>query len=196
MSEADQRRLVLLFCQRCKEQKRTDVEQSFKWRVSLDEIAKTKAVFVQNGFIDEEWNLIHWDKRQFLSDSSTERTRRYRERKRTSPERHDVTDVTKRDGLDQIQIRSEQKQNRGRSDRDLTPLVSIFSKVPTKPPALPKNRNEMVAAGYAFSNTRPCQICGEELQWFTSPKGGSIPVLAESGAVHLGNCAKIAKANS
>jgi hypothetical protein len=48
----------------------------------------TKVLFVQQGFIDERWNLLHWSKRQFLSDSSTDRTRRYRERARTSRERH------------------------------------------------------------------------------------------------------------
>ena len=67
MSEADQRRLALLFCQRCKEESRTDLQQSFKWRVSLAEVARTKAVFIQNGFIDEDWNLLNWNKRQFLN---------------------------------------------------------------------------------------------------------------------------------
>lgn len=33
---------------------------------------------MQQGFIDEKWILLNWNKRQFLSDSSTERVRRHR----------------------------------------------------------------------------------------------------------------------
>jgi hypothetical protein len=202
MSEVDQRRLALLFCQRCKEEIRTDEQRSFKWRVSLAEVARTKAVFLANGFIDEDWNLLNWNKRQFLSDSSTDRVRNHRRRLKNKPLEQDETLLkqdetkheTKRNGLDQIQIRSDQKQNRGRSDTGLTPLVSIFSKLPNRSSPLPKNRNEMVTANYKWSNDRPCTVCGEELEWWTSPKGGSIPVLKESGAVHLGNCAEVAKA--
>jgi hypothetical protein len=91
MPEVMQRRLVMLFCARCKcdgEVTFREVETAFHWRVSLVELAETKALFIKQGFIDEHWNLVNWNRRQFLSDSSTSRTRRYREQKRTSQQRH------------------------------------------------------------------------------------------------------------
>jgi hypothetical protein len=42
-------------------------------------MAATKEIFMQQGFIDAEWNLLNWNRRQFLSDSSTDRVRRHRE---------------------------------------------------------------------------------------------------------------------
>jgi hypothetical protein len=36
------------------------------------------------GSIDQNWNIVSWDHCQFVSDSSTDRTRRYREARRTS----------------------------------------------------------------------------------------------------------------
>lgn len=91
MSEVDQRRLVLLFCQRCKEERRTEEQMSFKWRVNLDEVRRTKSVFIESGFIDEDWNLLNWDKRQFLSDSSTDRVRKSRARRKNSALEQDET---------------------------------------------------------------------------------------------------------
>lgn len=79
MSEAMQRRLIMLFCSRCKGETLHETELAFHWRVTETELAETKRVFVQKGFIDEGWNLLNWNRRQFLSDSSTERVRRYRQ---------------------------------------------------------------------------------------------------------------------
>jgi hypothetical protein len=86
MSEAMQRRLVMLFCARCSDALVTlrDEDVAFHWRISEAELAETKVLFIAKGFIDEKWNLLNWNKRQYISDSSSERTRRYRERKRTS----------------------------------------------------------------------------------------------------------------
>ena len=102
MSEAMQRRLIMLFCDRSCDVLVTfcDEDIAFHWRISDGELAEAKALFIKKGFIDEHWNLLNWNKRQFISDTSTERTKRYRERKRTSQERHIVTDVTKCDALD------------------------------------------------------------------------------------------------
>lgn len=47
----------------------------------MAELAETKSLFMANGFIDENWNLLNWNHRQFLSDSSTDRVRRHRENK-------------------------------------------------------------------------------------------------------------------
>jgi hypothetical protein len=78
LPEAMQRRLVMLFCERCKEAKLDDIQRAFHWRISMEELDATKTVFLAAGFIDEKWNVCNWMKRQFLSDSSTDRVRRHR----------------------------------------------------------------------------------------------------------------------
>lgn len=84
MSEAMQRRLVMLMCLRCSNVLATlqDDELAFALRIDEAELAQTKALFMRKGFIDEQWDLINWDKRQYVSDSSTERSRKHRNKKR------------------------------------------------------------------------------------------------------------------
>lgn len=65
MPEHMQRRLIMLFCERCKDEKFRETERAFHWRVTETDLAETKALFVQKGFIDEKWGLLKWDKRQF-----------------------------------------------------------------------------------------------------------------------------------
>ena len=119
LPEAMQRRLVMLFCARCKCDGPVtfrETELAFQWRVTMDELSETRTLFIEQGFIDEQWNLLNWNKRQFLSDSSTDRTRQYRERKRTSQERHrdggeqDVTVTVTPPDTEQIQNRAETEQ--------------------------------------------------------------------------------------
>ena len=88
MSEAMQRRLMMLMCLRCSDVLATlqDDELQFALHISESELAETKAIFVRKGFTDSEWNLLNWDKRQFNSDSSTERSRKSREAKKVSTE--------------------------------------------------------------------------------------------------------------
>lgn len=109
MSEVMQRRLIMLFCLRCSDVTVTasDDEIAFQLRISVEELAETKALFIAKKFIDNAWNIVQWDKRQFASDSSAARTRAYRDRKR------DVvvtSHVTNSDALEQN--RTEQIQNR------------------------------------------------------------------------------------
>jgi hypothetical protein len=95
MPEAMQRRLLMLMCSKCKGETLHETELAFHWRISETELAETKAVFLKKEFIDEGWNLLNWDKRQFISDSSTDRVRKYRQGKKqdeTLPE----TNGTKR----------------------------------------------------------------------------------------------------
>ncbi|QOT75072.1 hypothetical protein [Cupriavidus basilensis] len=84
MSEPMQRRLMMLFCLRCSNALATlqEDELAFALRLSDEELAETKALFVRKGFVDEGWNLCNWDKRQFVSDSSTGRSRKHREGKK------------------------------------------------------------------------------------------------------------------
>lgn len=84
MSEAMQRRLMMLFCLRCSNVIATLQcnELAFALRISEEELEETKELFLRKGFIDDAWNVLNWDKRQFISDSSTDRSRKHREAKR------------------------------------------------------------------------------------------------------------------
>src|SRR5258708_852232 len=83
LPESMQRRLIMLFCSKCKQETLQEQQRAFHWRITMAELVETKALFVECGFIDEKWNLLNWNKRQFISDSSTDRVRRYRERNET-----------------------------------------------------------------------------------------------------------------
>lgn len=216
MSEMDQRRLIMLFCQRCKGERRTDQQLSFKWRVSLNEVKRTKTVFLANGFIDENWHVTNWNKRQFLSDSSTDRVRKFRERKNTTL-KQDETLLKQASGVtvtvqsqSQSQNRIDTEQNRTDSDSTLlaaaqadllnkrsarqnsipASLSSIFSDLtrPRPSPNLPRTVPEMLAKGYRFSNKAACKDCGVEIDWWTSPKGARLPMDSGTALVHMETC--------
>jgi len=80
MSEAMQRRYVMLMCFRCSNVTETlhETELAFALRITDDELAETKKVFMAKGFINDQWELLNWDKRQFASDSSASRVARHR----------------------------------------------------------------------------------------------------------------------
>jgi hypothetical protein len=84
LSEAMQRRYVMLMCLRCSEVLETlhETEIAFQLRLSTGELDETKQLFISKNFIDEKWNLLNWDKRQFVSDSSTMRVARHRNKKK------------------------------------------------------------------------------------------------------------------
>lgn len=84
LSETMQRRYVMLMCMRCSNGIVTlhETEIAFHLRITDAELANTKALFISKGFIDDEWNLLNWDKRQFKSDSSAERVSRHRANKK------------------------------------------------------------------------------------------------------------------
>lgn len=96
MSESFQRRYVMLMCMRCGNGLETlhvterDSAIAFQMRISEEEWATTKAVFVAKGFINEDCDLLNWSKRQYASDSSVERVRKHRASKKNGS----VTDVT------------------------------------------------------------------------------------------------------
>jgi hypothetical protein len=84
LPEAMQRRYVMLMCLRCSETLETlhETEIAFQLRLSEAELIETKQLFVSKNFIDKQWNLINWDKRQFVSDSSTMRVAKHRQKKK------------------------------------------------------------------------------------------------------------------
>ncbi|MCK5488235.1 MAG: HNH endonuclease [Desulfobacterales bacterium] len=83
MPEAMQRRHVVLLCLRRQEDtsKLTDEEIASYMRISMEDLQETKELFQSKNFIDNGWNVLAWEKRQFESDKSAERTRRYRDRR-------------------------------------------------------------------------------------------------------------------
>lgn len=120
MSEAMQRRLVMLFCSRCRGETLHETERAFHWRISEDELAKTKALFTEKGFIEGDWELVNWNRRQFLSDSSTDRVRRYRQGKKQDETLH-VTErnVTVTPPDTETDTETEQKQKKHKASLTL-----------------------------------------------------------------------------
>ena len=84
LSEAMQRRYVMLMCLRCSETLETlhETEIAFQLRLSEAELIETKQLFISKNFIDKQWTLLNWDKRQFVSDSSTMRVAKHRQKKK------------------------------------------------------------------------------------------------------------------
>lgn len=84
MSEAYQRRYVMLLCLRCCNGDVTlhDSEVAFQLRISDDEWCATKAVFVSKNLINTDNKPAAWDRRQFVSDSSAARVSRHREKRK------------------------------------------------------------------------------------------------------------------
>lgn len=113
LSEAMQRRLVMLFCMRCSDVTVTlsDDEIAFQMRISGEELAETKALFIRKGFIDSAWQIVNWEKRQFASDTSAARTRAYRDRKR---DKGVTSQPSQGDALEQNRTDTEQnREERG-----------------------------------------------------------------------------------
>lgn len=96
MSEAMQRRYIMLMCLRCSNGLVTlqDDEVAFQLRISNEEITETKRLFIAKGFIDSDWNLLNWDKRQFASDASTTRVAKHRSLQKAKQQAVGNDDVT------------------------------------------------------------------------------------------------------
>lgn len=140
LSEAMQRRLTMLLCLRCSNDLVTlqDEGVAFQLRISLEDVAETKAVFVSKGFIDDAWNLTNWDKRQFVSDSSYERVKRHRDKRAANglPQQNYIPasirkEVHERDGhaciycgtTEDLTIDHDMPQSRGGTD-EITNLLT------------------------------------------------------------------------
>jgi len=123
MPEHMQRRLVMLFCLRCGDVTVTlDVtELAFALRVTEAELEETKALFMRKGFIDSEWNVLNWEKRQQPSDTSAARTRLWREKKKSQTQNGE----TGCDGCD-VTVTSQKRHcdalDKNRIEKKETPL--------------------------------------------------------------------------
>ena len=86
MSETFQRRFIMLLCLKCNDDLKNieNDEIAFALRISIDELSETKQLFMKKNFIDNDWNFRTWDKRQFKSDTSTNRVRKHREKQQVN----------------------------------------------------------------------------------------------------------------
>lgn len=170
MSEVMQRRLIMLFCLRCSNTLVTlqDDEIAFALRISETELAESKAVFMRKGFIDEAWEILNWDKRQFVSDSSAARVARHRAKKKETEKQDCNVTVTPQNRTD-----TEQKQSRTEAETEqsnsnpiverqaLDPCETIFAywqKVMDSPKsALDKSRRKLIEK--ALESYEPADVC-------------------------------------
>lgn len=144
LSEADQRRLVMLFCIRCSNDDETfhDEQVAFQLRVSLEEWQRSKALFIEKGFLNSDGKLRNWDKRQYRSDSSTERVRAYRDREKqernvsvTPPDTDTDTDTER--AKSSLDTSNEVSVSTKRADAPVSEIVKIYHELL---PELPKLR--------------------------------------------------------
>jgi len=291
MPEAMQLRLVKVFCGRCKEATLTDRQRAFKWQITAAELAETKALFLAEGFIDENWKPLHWDKRQAPSDSSYERVKKYRDKRQSmglsrgsahladpalyardgraciycggtkslcidhmypvqlggtddsdnlgvackscnsgkqgrTPELAKMPILNKQakqrylryvtvtlgndnsdsHGLEERRVDKKRiDQSRGEASRangnfkgELAPIDSIFLKgiSSPRPSPFPTTVSGLVAGGYTFSNKSPCKDCGEEIAWWRSPKGASLPMNPDTAVMHMETCGKFVRSRA
>jgi hypothetical protein len=82
LSEAHQRRFVMLLCLRCSNGDVTlhDDQVAFQLRIAVDEWKITKTLLLKEKLITEANQPVNWDKRQFKSDHSNQRVEKHRKR--------------------------------------------------------------------------------------------------------------------
>lgn len=96
MSEPMQRRLVMLFCLQCSgDLPKLDREEiCLALRIPEKELEKTHALFLKKGFIEDDFSIRNWRKRQAPSDpTAAERMARMRAR-HTQDDRNVTRNVT------------------------------------------------------------------------------------------------------
>lgn len=165
----DQRHFIALLCLKCNETLDSAApSQAFRDRMiakalglSPDAALEAKRRLLEVGLIDQEWQPVAWETRQYESDSSATRTRAYRERLKqeqneTSQERH--SDVTVTDKSRAEQSRTEQRTAKADALARDTPGLDLkawetFSAYrrsigkPLKPASLPEAAKKLAAFG-------------------------------------------------
>ena len=110
LPEAFQRRHAMLLCMHIEGlTSPADEDAAFYMRVTLADWLETKAAFLARGLLDETNHLINWERRQYKSDNSAARTRKYRE---TSPDRHSDVTVTPPDTESDTDTETEAKEKK------------------------------------------------------------------------------------
>ncbi len=83
MSEALQRRLIMVFCfmQSGDLDKLSETELAEAMGLTPEDLAWTKQIFIEKGFISKNWHPTNWKKRQHFDHSAAERMRTMRRNK-------------------------------------------------------------------------------------------------------------------
>jgi hypothetical protein len=121
LGEVHQRRFIMLMCLQSGNGIETFPETgrdemiAFWMRISRAEVLETKAIFLRLRFINEDWTIRNWEKRQYASDSSTERVRKYREAQKQTGTGHE-TKVQR--------FSNAPEQNRTDTEQNIKPLCS------------------------------------------------------------------------
>jgi len=173
MSEANQRRLIMLFCFRCDVTEMSQVtshddEVAFQLRISDEEWRVTKELFIAKGFITEDNEIVNWDKRQFISDSSKNRTQAYRARIKQAKSNACNNISSSKKGVTSQKRHSDAIDTDTDSDSDSDAEINIGDKSPQdfsqkkshqnfKPPSLSEvceliANEKLIAEGSAFVN--------------------------------------------
>lgn len=123
LSEADQRRYMMLLCMRCSNGDVTlhDADVTFVLRISEPEWAATKAVLMSKNLIDEDNKPTAWEKRQYRSDSSAERVSKHRETK-------------KQRSNDDVTLQKRPVEAEGEAEVNLTQPIGCVHPPAKKPP--------------------------------------------------------------
>lgn len=115
----DQRHFVILLCLKCNGTLDRDIQDHNRERIilrglGLDQIAASEAKrrLMEVGIIDSSWQPSGWGKRQFVSDVSTDRVRKYR----NSKEDGNVSETL----LKRTRYRTDTEQNR--TDKSIVAL--------------------------------------------------------------------------
>jgi len=84
LSEVDQRRYFMLLCFRCSDGDKplTDERAVFQLRINGEDWRTTKAILIKADLIDSLSKPTGWNKRQYVSDSSTSRSIKHRMKKK------------------------------------------------------------------------------------------------------------------
>lgn len=84
MDETLQRRFVMFLCLHCngEYERLSDDELAFALRITPAELVNTKEAFKQKRFLGDNGEIRNWNKRQYKSDSSTDRVRKHRDKKK------------------------------------------------------------------------------------------------------------------
>lgn len=174
LTEAMQRRYLMLMCMRCSNSLVTlqDDEVAFQLRIDVAQLAETKQLFIAKGFIDDQWNLLNWDKRQFASDSSAQRVAKHRAAKKAEEKQGGNGDVTllKRNdnALDTDTDTEDELQRSPQSDDDVRkcPVGTIVNLYHELMPGNPQvkvindNRKRLIRARWAEAAKLDCEPFG------------------------------------
>ena len=181
MSEAMQRRLMMLLCLRCSNTLVTlqDDEIAFALRITDQELAETKVLFAKKGFITGAWEIANWDKRQFVSDSSAARVAKHRALKKEAEKQSDETAPETSNVTVTPQNRTDTEQNNNPNGLF---VASVADDLPEQPPAEPKPKpqcphkeilamyHEILPASPAIRDWTPARADVLRVRWTEDPK--------------------------